>query len=744
MHASSYENMRTCVRRYVRPAEPGVKRRILDLGGADVNGSYAELFPASEFEYTGADIAPSPGVSMVLTDPYVIPLPDNSVDFVLSGQMLEHCEYFWRTFAEMVRVLKPDGYIFLIAPSAGPIHNYPVDCYRYYPDSYRALAKLTGCHLIDVWLDERGPWRDLTGVFAKSPQEARQTPVGELGPVSSVNRYDPSRECAFDLVKGEVPYLDVLQRLHRELQPGGYFEIGVRHGRSLALASCPAVGVDPDPDIQVALPDSVRVEKIASDDFFAQGTDPVLTSQPDLVFIDGMHLFEFALRDFMNVERMSGPGTVVVIDDVCPNLAQQATRDRETRVWTGDVWKLYDCLKRYRPDLQLTLLDTAPSGLLMVAGLDPNSRVLWDRYNPIVREYVMQPVEVTEHILSRADAISPQGALFTAILQTYSQARQQGMDLRACHSAIEGLRHRAPLKLSVIVTAFNMARELPRTLKTLSASMQRGIYEHDYEVIVVDNGSSVPFDRELCRQMCPNVRFMDYPPGRVSPVMAINEALSAAQGQVIGVFIDGARMASPGLLSAALDGVTAQNHVVGTLSFHLGHEVQMLSVQKGYDQAAEDALLAQAGWEADAYRLFDISVPGGSSAEGWLSLPAETNAVFMDRAMWAQLGGFDPAFVSPGGGLANLDLWARACHAPGAEVVMLLGEATFHQVHGGVATNAPVSRWDEFNREYAAIRGHGFERPRVPFTLKVAPGVAERPAVQRWMMPVQPANLMDS
>lgn len=743
MHASSFENMRTCVRRYVHPVAEGTRRCVLDLGGANVNGSYSDLFPASQFEYIGADIVAAPGVSLVLADPYVIPLPDESVDFVLSGQMLEHCEFFWRIFAEMVRVLKPSGYIFLIAPSAGPIHNFPVDCYRFYPDSYRALAKAQGCHLIDVWLDERGPWRDLTGVFAKNPQAARQTPIGELGPVSTVNNYDSSIECAFDLVRGEVPYLEVLGRLHRELQPRTYLEIGVRHGRSLALASCPAVGVDPDPDIQVNLPASARVVKLASDDFFSFAEEPVLKAQPELVFIDGMHLFEFVLRDFMNVERISGPGTVVLIDDVSPNLPQQATRDRKTRVWTGDVWKLHDCLKRYRPDLQLTLLDTAPSGLLMVAGLDPHNRVLWDRYNPIVREYTMQPVEAPASVLSRNGAVSTRTEHFSLILRTYAEAKSKSKDLRTCQPEIEAHRNRAPLKLSVIVVAYNMARELPRTLKTLSADMQRGIKQQEYEVIVVDNGSTIPFDRDLCRSFCPNVRFLDCLPGNASPVIAINQALSEATGQLVGVFIDGARMASPGLLRGALDATTGQNHVIGTLSFHLGPEMQMKSVLKGYNQEAEDELLAQSGWEHDGYRLFDISVPGGSSAEGWLSLPSETNSVFMDRALWTRLGGFEPAFVSPGGGLANLDLWARACDMPCTEVVMLFGEATFHQFHGGIATNAQVSPWKEFDREYAAIRGQFFKRPRVPFSLSIASAAAVRPSVLRWLSTSLPADLAD-
>ncbi|TLY52292.1 MAG: hypothetical protein E6K53_04685 [Gammaproteobacteria bacterium] len=55
---------------------------------------------------------------------------------------------------------------------------------------------------------------------------------------------------------------------------------------------------------------------------------------------------------------------------------------------------------------------------------------------------------------------------------------------------------------------------------------------------------------------------------------------------------------------------------------------------------------------------------------------------------------------------------------------MLLGEATFHQFHGGVASNAPKAQhpWQEFHAEYERIRGKAFARvPRRPFYLGALP-----------------------
>lgn len=131
--------------------------RVLEVGSLHVNGSYRSIFDGLPVDLFRADLAAGDGVDLVLEDPYHIPLSDGSVDIVISGQIFEHCEFFWLAFAEMIRLVADDGFIVLIAPSAGPIHNCQVDCHRFYPDAYRALAKLTRSHLIYLRLDDRGP-----------------------------------------------------------------------------------------------------------------------------------------------------------------------------------------------------------------------------------------------------------------------------------------------------------------------------------------------------------------------------------------------------------------------------------------------------------------------------------------------------------------------------------------------------------------------------------------------------------
>lgn len=267
-------------------------------------------------------------------------------------------------------------------------------------------------------------------------------------------------------------------------------------------------------------------------------------------------------------------------------------------------------------------------------------------------------------------------------------------------------------RLSIVVVAYNMARELPRTIRSLSPSMQRGIDAADYEIIIVDNGSTAAFDVAECRRWMPDLIVHRMADPTHSPVPAINAGLSLARGSLVGVFIDGARMASPGLLALALDAAKLHPRpAIGTISFHLGPDIQTKSILAGYDQSVEDELLERSGWEENPYRLFEISAFAGSSAGGWFQLPNETNSLFLTADHWRELGGYDPAFVTPGGGLANLDLWKRLVESAASQCIILLGEATFHQVHGGVATNAVVSKKQLFHDEYRAIRGTRFSKP---------------------------------
>jgi hypothetical protein len=185
-------------------------------------------------------------------------------------------------------------------------------------------------------------------------------------------------------------YFSVLTGLHERLQPTSYVEIGVRTGNSLALVreATTAVGIDPRLAIGRDIRSRARLYPTTSDSFFSRYDllEELRASRLALAFIDGLHLFEQALRDFANLERYADRETIILIHDCVPVSRLSAARQRRSSLWCGDVWKVVPCIRKHRPDLTVRIIPARPSGLAMITGADPNSNLLHEQFHRIVAD----------------------------------------------------------------------------------------------------------------------------------------------------------------------------------------------------------------------------------------------------------------------------------------------------------------------------------------------------------------------
>ena len=186
MHPSSFDKMAAFREKYLAGRETE-SLLILDLGSQDINGSYRPLFEQERWRYVGIDMADGKNVDLVLRDPYDWQeLEADTADVLISGQTFEHTEFFWLTMQQIARVLKPEGICCILAPSSGPEHQYPVDCWRVYPDGFRAVARYAGLQTLECWTQwedlpqydhESNKWHDSLLVARKPAARAEELPA---------------------------------------------------------------------------------------------------------------------------------------------------------------------------------------------------------------------------------------------------------------------------------------------------------------------------------------------------------------------------------------------------------------------------------------------------------------------------------------------------------------------------------------------------------------------------------------
>lgn len=212
-------------------------------------------------------------------------------------------------------------------------------------------------------------------------------------------------------------YKTFLPKLHQVVAPERYVEIGIRHGYSLSLSpKAKKIAIDPTygaehMQFEVA---HTTFFRLTSDKFFeTQDLKELMPEGFDLGYIDGLHLFEFALRDFINLERFAAPGGVVIVDDVIPRTEAEAARKASGGSWAGDVWKLVECFRTYRPELLATAMLTRsePTGCLILTAPDRSNRVLSERYNEILARFTDAAYPTMPSAEFHALSVDPQEAL---------------------------------------------------------------------------------------------------------------------------------------------------------------------------------------------------------------------------------------------------------------------------------------------------------------------------------------------
>ncbi len=165
-----------------------------------------------------------------------------------------------------------------------------------------------------------------------------------------------------------------------------YLEIGIAKGQTLSNVIAPnKMGVDPAPRLNeissIFHPGlhGARLCKLESDHFFADNTETF-----DVIFVDGLHLYEQAIKDVLNAFNALNPGGFVIAHDLLPENEDEASRERDSYIWNGDVWKI-----------MLDLKTNYPGVGQFVVNADCGMGVLWpidhtQRFEPGFHEEILE------------------------------------------------------------------------------------------------------------------------------------------------------------------------------------------------------------------------------------------------------------------------------------------------------------------------------------------------------------------
>jgi len=249
-------------------------------------------------------------------------------------------------------------------------------------------------------------------------------------------------------------------------------------------------------------------------------------------------------------------------------------------------------------------------------------------------------------------------------------------------------------KLSILLIVYKMPRQALNTLYSLSTQHQRNVRESDYEIVVVENESSLNVDEELVHAIGNNLRYYRRKESSASPCRAVNFGLEHCRGESIGLMIDGARMVTPRVIEYALMAQRADpDSLMAVPGYNLGPAEHQYHLDTGYNEDIEKKLLEQCNWQKNGYRLFDIANISGANHKGIFHPLLESNCMFSSAENFRRINGANEAFDLPGGGSINLHMFRQLGLLPQAKLYFVTpGEGSFHQFHGGITTQQAADR----------------------------------------------------
>lgn len=317
MHTSAENNYNKFLEKYV---SKNTFLRVLDVGSFDVNGTLKPhtVKHISECNYVGLDICEGPNVDIVSSS-LNIPFDDNYFDLVISSSCFEHDEMFWNSFEEMVRVTKQDGLIYVCAPSSGDYHGNPGDCWRFYKDSWNALAKWSkDVVLLESYIDKTDKtWNDSIGIYQKTKTTTKIQINVDTIQKGTFNFTYNNVQC----LKNPFDYA-LYQKIIFDIKPDLIIEIGTNLGGStLYLADLMNI-------IGTGIVHTIDVNKNADDKVYSHpriktyhngwqeyNINTIQEFEKILIIDDASHMYEDVLKVLNKFSSLITLGSYFIVED---------------------------------------------------------------------------------------------------------------------------------------------------------------------------------------------------------------------------------------------------------------------------------------------------------------------------------------------------------------------------------------------------------------------------------------------